>query len=113
MRRVTSGAHVGFARFNAWFTSRSGVYQTVAAVLVLVSLESLHILPDAHGYWLLYWLTIYSAITQPALAAAASFNEEKLEAVIHRLGQSDEVNTALLTRVVSLLEAAQRPKETP
>ena len=46
-----------------------------------------------------------------ALAAAARFNEEKLEAVLHRLKGADEVNAALLTqnaalltRVVELLE---------
>ena len=111
MRRVAPAARVGFTRFNAGFTSRGGVYQTVAAVLVLVVLEATHVLPDTHGYWLLYWLTVYSVITQPALAAAARFNEEKLEAVLHRLKGADEVNAALLTqnaalltRVVELLE---------
>lgn len=96
-------ANRGFERFNAWFTSRGGVYQTVAAVLVLVGLESTGVLPDTHGFYLLYWLTVYSAITQPALAAAARFNEEKLEGVLHRLNQADETNSALLERNNNLL----------
>jgi hypothetical protein len=105
MRRVGPTANRGFERFNRWFTSSAGVYQTLCATVTLVLLESFGAIPDPHGFYLLYWLTVYSAVTQPALAAAARYNEEKLEAVLHRMNQADETNAALLTNIASLLQA--------
>lgn len=105
MRSVSPVANKGFERFNRWFTSRGGVYQTLGITVVLVALEATGVVHDPHGFWLLYWLTVYSAVTQPALAAGARVNEAKLETVLHRLNQADETSALLLTRVVSLLEA--------
>lgn len=113
MRRIGPTANKGFVRFNGWFTSRGGVYQTLCITLLLVIGEATGIIHDPHGFWLLYWLTVYSAITQPALAAASRYNEEKLEAALHRFKHADEVNTALLTRVVSLLEHQNGASDDP
>lgn len=57
-------------RFTRWFDSQGGVYQTFFITVGLVVFEALFPNVDQHGFWLLYWLTVYSAITQPALAHA-------------------------------------------
>lgn len=81
--------------FNRWFTSAAGVYQTLAAVVVIVVLEQFHVVNDHNGFWLLYWLTVYSAITQPALAYVArqgGVSEEKILHHIERLIEGREDN---------------------
>lgn len=107
MRLVGPVANKGFERFNRWFTSRGGVYQTMVVVVALVALEATGIIHDPHGFWILYWLTVYSAVTQPALAAGARVNEAKLETVLHRLNQADETNAALLTAILNELRAGR------
>lgn len=75
MRRLLKAALV---KFDLWFSSEWGVYQTVLGTLILVVLEQmLHL--DPHGFWLLYWLTVYSAVTQPALAHTGREQMEKLQ----------------------------------
>lgn len=106
MLRVRRHADYGFVAFNRWFTSRGGVFQTFLICVLLVFLEAFHVLPDPNGFWLLYYLTVYSAITQPALAASAAANEDRLEQLLHKLRQSDELNVALSTKILSLLEAS-------
>lgn len=54
--------------FARWFASASGVWQTVAICTVVVILEMTHVIHDPQGFWLLYWCTVYSAVTQPILA---------------------------------------------
>jgi hypothetical protein len=105
MLRARSYTDRGFVAFNRWFTSRAGVFQTFVSCGVIVLLEALHVLPDEHGFWLLYYLTVYSAITQPALAASAAANEEKLEELLRKLEQRDETIIALSTKAVALLES--------
>lgn len=60
------------AAFSRWFQSASAVWQTLVFVLVVVLIESIRPSLDPHGFWLLYWLTVYSAVTQPALAYASA-----------------------------------------
>lgn len=55
-------------RFAAWFQSAAGAWQTFFVLIGAVILEFVNPHLDAHGFWLLYWLTVYSAVTQPALA---------------------------------------------
>lgn len=55
-------------RFSRWFASAAGVWQTLVATTAVVLLEQFGVIPDRSGFWLLYWLTFYSAITQPVLA---------------------------------------------
>jgi hypothetical protein len=55
-------------RFNAWFGSAGGVWQTLGLCVVVVIFEHLHPGVDPQGFQLLYWLTVYSAVTQPVLA---------------------------------------------
>jgi len=54
--------------FADWFASRGGVLQTTVVLLVIVTIEAIFGGLDPHGFWLLYWCTVYSAVTQPVLA---------------------------------------------
>lgn len=58
--------------FADWFASAGGVYQTFVVVAFVVIAE--HVWPhiDWQGFLLLYWLTVYSAVTQPVLAFSAN-----------------------------------------
>jgi hypothetical protein len=56
------------SRFAKWFASPGGVWQTFLATVALIVAENIWPDMDPHGFWLLYWLTAYSAITQPVLA---------------------------------------------
>ena len=78
--------------FNHWFASAAGVLQTFVLVVVLVVLERFYPHLDEHGFWLLYWLTVYSAVTQPALAFIARQSgddreaaEARQEKILHHL----------------------------
>jgi len=60
-----NGALSSFAR---WFASAAGVWQTAVLVFALVLVEEFFPHLDPQGFRFLYWLTVYSAVTQPALA---------------------------------------------
>lgn len=53
--------------FGRWFPASAGVWQTFIAVGAITGLELAGIVHDDHGFWLLFWLTVYSAVTQPVL----------------------------------------------
>ena len=55
-------------RFADWFASKGGVLQTTLLLLLVVTAEMIWSGADPHGFWLLYWCTVYSAVTQPVLA---------------------------------------------
>jgi len=55
-------------KFNRWFASANGVWHTLGFCAVIVAAEYIWPGMDPHGFWLLFWLTVYSAVTQPALA---------------------------------------------
>ncbi|WP_165821718.1 hypothetical protein [Mycobacterium colombiense] len=55
-------------RFAAWFASARGVWQTLVVTLAVVAFEVIHPTADPQMLILMAILTIYSAITQPALA---------------------------------------------
>lgn len=62
--------------FASWFSTPSSVWQTTAVVMAWVIVEASDGRLDPHGFVLLYVLTIYSAITQPALAYAANVSAQ-------------------------------------
>lgn len=84
------------ARFNRWFCSEGGVYQTFIVVLAVVIFELADRGVDPHAFILMAVLTVYSAVTQPALAYAATEGsvsvdrridglEAKIDALVARL----------------------------
>lgn len=69
--------------FARWFRSPAGIFQTLFLVAVLVICEAVFPNLDEHGFWLLYWLTVYSAITQPILAYVADVAGAKTDSVLN------------------------------
>ena len=92
-------------RFAVWFASAGGVWQTLLAVMAIVLFEYFYPDVDPSGILLMFWLTIYSGITQPALAYVndqaglrtnAALNEELqllreelliIKSIAHKLGE--------------------------
>ncbi|UXA06599.1 hypothetical protein KXD96_28100 (plasmid) [Mycobacterium sp. SMC-2] len=97
MRRLLNRINKWLTRllelFNRWFCSAPGVWHTLLAASLMVLIE-LVVDPglDPHGFWLLYVLTIYSAVTQPALAYVAAKSAKRTDAILAELRkiQSDE-----------------------
>jgi hypothetical protein len=71
--------------FSEWFMSPRGVWQTFLITALIVIFELLFPHADPHGFWLLYWLTVYSAITQPALAYVGGKSSDHSEEVLKRI----------------------------
>jgi hypothetical protein len=71
-------------RFNAWFASPAGVWQTLAIVLGIAVAEKIFPHLDPSMFALMAWLTIYSAVTQPALACVGAEAAARLEALEQR-----------------------------
>lgn len=70
--------------FGKWFASAIGIVQTIIFVAGWIILEKLHVIHDASGYQILYWLTVYSALTQPVLAfIAAKGGAESAKVLAH------------------------------
>lgn len=65
--------------FGRWFGSPAGVSETLGVVICLVVAEYVWPHLDPQMFVLLVWLTIYSAVTQPALAAASTAATEQAE----------------------------------
>jgi hypothetical protein len=82
-------------RFANWFSSSGGVWQTVIFATIVTTLEQIFPRLDPHGFWLLYYLTIYSAITQPALAFIGRQSSIKSQ---ESLDQLQKLNTIFITK---------------
>ena len=91
------------ARFTTWFGSGGGVIQTFLATVVVVCVEFLFPQLDKHGIWLLYWLTIYSAVTQPALAHAGAESNKLLHEVLRNQGEMLANQSKILDRIEHML----------
>lgn len=96
IHRVSWALDAALDRFNEWFTSRGGVWHTLLVVLVIVVMERLFPHLDVNGFLLLYWLTVYSAVTQPALAMSGRISSERLQAMEERQLDTDERILAIL-----------------
>lgn len=87
------------ARFNCWFTSAAGVLQTGVVVLGIAIVETAHPALDPHGFWLLWALTVYSGITQPALAYAGARAAEMNEELLAKVERLEEEHGRLLAEL--------------
>lgn len=92
-------------RFNRWFCSQGGVWQTAVVTVAVVALEASGVLHDQHGFWLLYWLTVYSAVTQPALAHSGRVSAEQMERILGRLEEQEAQIAMLEARILEALGA--------
>lgn len=84
--------------FTKWFESAAGVWQTLVAVLIVVNLEFIFPSVDPHAFILMAVLTVYSGITQPALAYGNAQAAKQLEETLAKLEILEE-------RMVSMEEA--------
>jgi hypothetical protein len=93
VRRVLN---LGLEAFTCWFASGAGVGQTTVVVVVVAAAELARPSLDPHGFWLLWALTLFSAVTQPALAYSGSVQARKTDALLARIEQLEET---LLERI--------------
>lgn len=91
--------------FNSWFCSAAGVLQTAVVVVAIMVLELTHPRLDPHGFWMLYLLTVYSGITQPALAYAGQQGARQMEALEERVAELEATNGALLIAIAQKVGA--------
>lgn len=82
--------------FGDWFASDAGTVQTLAVCLAIVMTEFTFPALDPHGFWLLYALTVYSAVTQPALARSGRVSQEALNEIITRIAAMEAAELRLL-----------------
>lgn len=87
-------------RFTAWFCSPGGVWQTTLVVLAVVAVELCDRSLDPHAFLLMAVLTVYSAVTQPALAFSNELSAAQMEAMLDKIERLEE-------RLVAAIEEAR------
>lgn len=103
--------------FGRWFPAAIGVWQTFIAIAVLTILENTGIVHDDHGFWLLYWLTVYSAVTQPVLGYVNRLDTARSDAAVKEMrelmGQMRELMVSIQAQEGEELEIlrSQAPKQ--
>ncbi len=94
--------------FSEWFQSAAGVWQTALVVGFIVIIEGVFPHLDPNGFWLLYWLTVYSAVTQPALAyingISATESKKLAEQNTQMLKNQQHTMEALLAITTQLMD---------
>lgn len=86
--------------FNDWFVSDGGVWQTFAVTLAIVVFEQVFPHVDPDHFVVLYGLTVYSGITQPALARAGRVAGEQQEKALAKI-EALEQQLAVLIQMVA------------
>jgi len=79
------------------------VWQTAIITVGVVGAEMFHLVHDPHGFWLLYFLTVYSAVTQPALAHAGWQSSTRTDALLDRMSDVEAQNQRLLRHLEALI----------
>lgn len=83
-------------RFTRWFCSKGGVWQTTGATLAVVAVEVSDRALDPHAFVLMAVLTVYSAITQPALAYSGQTSAARTEELLATVERQEQMILALL-----------------
>ena len=81
-------------RFDRWFSSGAGVWQTLVVCLAICVVEVFWPSLDPHYFYLLAILTVYSAITQPALAQSGAATAEEIRKIaldIKRIAEQQSI----------------------
>lgn len=86
--------------FNDWFVSDGGVWQTAAATFAIVVAEQVFPHLDPDHFVCLYALTVYSGVTQPALARAGRVAGERQEEALAKIEALEEQVAALVKTLV-------------
>lgn len=87
--------------FDNWFCSTAGVWHTLFIVIAIVILERIFPGLDPGMFALMVWLTIYSGVTQPALAHTGRESADRIEAMEQHMEQ-----------ILEHIEATLAPRET-
>jgi phage-related minor tail protein len=95
--------HRILARFTEWFGSGGGVWQTTIFTLAIVAFELIDTKADPHGLILMGALTVYSAITQPALAFSGAQSNKMLHEVLTNQGNMLANQADILERIHHML----------
>jgi hypothetical protein len=88
-------------KFNGWFVSDGGVWQTLLACLAVVVLEEIFPHVDPDHFIVLYVLTVYSGVTQPALARAGRVSGDRQEQMLAQIEALQEQVGALVTQLTA------------
>lgn len=94
-------------KFSHWFSSAGGSYQMLAATVIIVLAETFFPRMDPQGFYLLYWLTVYSAVTQPVLAYSGVISSTQNEILLEKLMHLIEQNRVLMERQALNSEVAE------
>jgi hypothetical protein len=94
---VKKWSDAALAWFEDWFTSGPGVWQTFGVTVGVVLVEFFFPKLDANGFLLLYWLTVYSAITQPALAYSGARSSKKMDDMLQRIAAIEAAQSATVS----------------
>ncbi len=92
-QRIIACSDRALSAFDDWFCSAAGVWQTAVIVVGIVIAERIFPHLDPGMFALMVWLTIYSGVTQPALAHTGRESAERLEELarqIERLLEREE-----------------------
>lgn len=93
----------GIDAFTDWFTSPLAFVQGVAVTAVWIGLVALGI--DAHGWWLLFGLTVFSGVTQFPLAYAARRASEASDRALTEIDTQTELIEQMLRNQADTLTA--------
>lgn len=92
------------AWFTDWFGSGAGVWQTAIVTVGVVIFEAFNRVADPHAFILMAALTVYSAITQPALAHAGVRAAERTDQILDKLAEIMSSDTVMDTRTYELVK---------
>ena len=95
-------------RFDAWFSSGRGVYQTLIVCLIIIVVEEVWPTLDPHWYWLLVLLTVYSAITQPALAQSGAATMSELRRIEEKQNADLAEHKAMLKEMHEIVKELKK-----
>jgi hypothetical protein len=114
MKQLSRWSESALDLFNAWFVSDGGVWQTLFVCLVVVAIEVTFPRLDPHAFLLMAVLTVYSAITQPALARAGRVSGDRQEQMLAKVEALEGQVAQLVTQLgakedqeIALLESAR------
>ena len=97
-------------RFDRWFTSGAGVWQTLFVCIAICIVELGWPDLDPHYFYLLAVLTIYSAVTQPALAQAGAVTTEQIRIMEERQAKEIIEIGQVLDDIHAILRQLQIPE---
>lgn len=107
MDAIRRGVARALDAFNDWFGSDAGTMQTLIVCLVVVAIEIADPRLDPKMLVLMAVLTIYSAVTQPALARSGRVGDVRMQSLLEKVEQLEEHILSILAVVENQEEESQ------